>query len=93
MYIIHLTSSLIRLEEKVNTIDLSSDVRLLTVAETVRISNRKWIAIVALAIRNPFNMAPWNKVLGELAKRKVSKYPFNIINDYFRDTKITLNGG
>ncbi len=47
--------------------------------------NKQYCAIVTLDVRNAFNMARWDCILGELRRRKVPRYLLNIIEDYFHD--------
>lgn len=53
--------------------------------------NRSLCLLVTLDIRNAFNSTPWNGIISELTRRKISTYLINLIKSYLSDRTIQVN--
>lgn len=56
-------------------------------------SKEKWVAMVAIDIKNAFNSASWSRIIYEIRRRDIPPYLINIIEDYLDHRKIRLNYG
>lgn len=62
-----------------------------TLADRVRNTKAKWVAMVALDIKNAFNSVSWGLIIAELRHRKISDYLVNTIDSYFCNRTIKIS--
>lgn len=63
------------------------------IVQIVKTTKEKWVALVALDIKNAFNTASWEKIIEELRKRDISLYLINLVEEYFTDRKVKVGKG
>lgn len=62
------------------------------VLRTITGSRYKWVALIAVDVRNAFNSAPWNQIVKRLINIGISQYLINIIDDYLYQRSIQISG-
>lgn len=45
-------------------------------------SNKKWVMVVTVDIKNAFNMASWEKIMDKLEEKGIARYLINVIDSY-----------
>lgn len=55
--------------------------------------NDKWAALITLDVKNAFNTASWDHILGSLQKRGISSYLLNIIDNYLEGRSLYIEKG
>lgn len=63
-----------------------------TVLDTVEKARERWCALITLDIKNAFNSATWSYIIAELNRRHISQYIVNVIESYFDNRKLKING-
>lgn len=61
------------------------------VIKTKEDAEDKWVVLVTLDVKNAFNTAMWNLVIGELKRRKVSEYLIQVLISYFEGRRILID--
>lgn len=54
-------------------------------------SPSEWCVVIALDVKNAFNIADWGRILDTPRGKRVSPYLMNVISDYLTDRGISIS--